>query len=379
MYDKDTIKLLFRFSQIPITVYDRKWKEQESYTSIHKEPAAFENGKLAELKKELEKKKFCFLPYDSDVPVAICGSLGAEEYYILGPVAYGRTDTFDCRNFMWKHKIRECPNCQLEDLFSLASYFAGKEVSDRPEPKAEKEKQDQITREELRQIDSFQKNHTYMEEVAWYDHIRNGDVEYMEKQAFYSVTSHPILMENLKKNEEYITAISISLAARAAIESGLSSAEGFINNDIYLKKLAQCKTLFEIKRLRRESQIYFARLVAQHKKNNTLNFYVEESKKCVLANRFDRISIQKIADNLGISKEYLQKVFKKYEGIPITEYISGIKIEAACNMLKYSDKKIQEIADYLHYGSVSHFSTAFRKKMKQSPKEYRTQHRKTTF
>ena len=243
----------------------------------------------------------------------------------------------------------------------------------------ERENQELVTREELRQIDSFQKNHTYMDEQLLYDHIKEGDVEFLEKQEFYEAPSHPIIIEDLKKNEEYMTVISISLAAREAIEGGLSSAEGFINNDIYLKKLSECKTVFEMDRLRRESQIYFARLVADHKNRSSVNFHVEEVKKNIISKRFTKISIQEIADNLGISKEYMQKLFKKYEGISITEYISDIKIEAACNMLRYSDRKIQEIAEYLHYGSVSHFSTAFRKKMHQSPKKYRNQNRKTVF
>ena len=143
-----------------------------------------------------------------------------------------------------------------------------------------------IVKEELRQIDSFQKNHTYMDEQLLYDHIKEGDTEYLEKQDFYEAPSHPIIIEDLKKNEEYMTVISISLAARAAIEGGLSSAEGFINNDIYLKKLSQCKTVFEMDRLRRESQIYFARLVADHKKKSSVNFHVEEVKKNIISKRF---------------------------------------------------------------------------------------------
>ena len=135
-----------------------------------------------------------------------------------------------------------------------------------------------------------------------------------------------------------MTVISISLAARAAIEGGLSSAEGFINNDIYLKKLSQCKTVFEMDRLRRESRSILPRLVADHKKKSTVNFHVEEVKKNIISKRFTKISIQEIADDLGLSKEYMQKLFRKYEGISITEYISDIKIEAACNMLRYSDR-----------------------------------------
>lgn len=388
MYDANTLKILFRFSQIPINVYSLEWKLMETFTCFFHEPEAFEARMLEKVKGGLAGKKFFFLSYDLQVPVALCGCRGEEEYYILGPFSYGRTDTFECRNFMRKNKIRECPKCQLEDIFAFVSYLTGEEFQEErrkdilgellPE-KEEAENQELITREELRQIDSFQKNHTYMDEQLLYDHIKEGDVEYLEKQDFYEAPSHPIIIDDLKKNEEYMTVISISLAARAAIEGGLSSAEGFINNDIYLKKLSECKTVFEMDRLRRESQIYFARLVADHKKKSGVNFHVEEIKKNIISKRFTKISIQEIADELGISKEYMQKLFKKYEGISITEYISDIKIEAACNMLRYSDRKIQEIAEYLHYGSVSHFSTAFRKKMHQSPKEYRDQNRKTVF
>ena len=388
MYDANTLKILFRFSQIPLTVYTREWIRIESFASFSKDPETFEKRMLEKVKDGLAGKKFFFLSYDSQVPIALCGCRGEEEYYILGPFSYGRTDTFECRNFIRKKKIRECPKSQLDDIFALVSYLTGEEFQeDRrkdilgellPDKEAG-ENQELVTREELRQIDSFQKNHTYMDEQLLYDHIKEGDAEYLEKQDFYEAPSHPIIIEDLKKNEEYMTVISISLAARAAIEGGLSSAEGFINNDIYLKKLSQCKTVFEMDRLRRESQIYFARLVADHKKKSTVNFHVEEVKKNIISKRFTKISIQEIADDLGLSKEYMQKLFRKYEGISITEYISDIKIEAACNMLRYSDRQIQEIAEYLHYGSVSHFSTAFRKKMHQSPKEYRDQNRKTVF
>lgn len=388
MYDANTLKILFRFSQIPVTVYTLEWTRIESFASFIKAPETFEKDRLEKVKEGLAGKKFLFLSYDPLVPVALCGCRGEEEYFILGPFSYGPTDTFECRNFIRKNKIRECPKCQLEDIFAFVSYLTGEEFQEERRKdilgellpdREEGENQELITREELRQIDSFQKNHTYMDEQHLYDHIKEGDVEFLQKQDFYEAPSHPIIIEDLKKNEEYMTVISISLAARAAIEGGLSSAEGFINNDIYLKKLSQCKTVFEMDRLRRESQIYFARLVADHKKKSGVNFHVEEVKKNIISKRFTKISLQEIADELGISKEYMQKLFKKYEGISITEYISDIKIEAACNMLRYSDRKIQEIAEYLHYGSVSHFSTAFRKKMHQSPKEYRDQNRKTVF
>ena len=388
MYNENTMKILFRFSQIPTTVYTTEWKKLKEFTCIHEEPEKFEAERLKEAKEGLAEKNFLFLPYDALVPIGLCACRGEEELFILGPFSYGRTDAFECRYFIRKNKIRECPKCQLDDIFALASFLTGEEFEeerkrDIPETPAADDRKDrereQAIREELRQMDAFQKNHTYRDELILYDHIKEGDAEYLEKQAFYETPSHPVIINDLKKNEEYMAVIGISMAARAAIEGGLSSAEGFINNDIYLKKLSECRTVLEMDRLRRESQIHFARLVADHKKKSSMNFYVEEVKKNILSKRFAKISIQEIAEELGISKEYMQKLFKKYEGIPITEYIAEIKIGAACKLLLYSDRKIQDIAECLHYGSVSHFSTAFRKKMHQSPKEYRERNRKTTF
>lgn len=388
MYDRNTIQILFFFSQAPITVYDSEWNPLEMFSSNFIEPKDFEIRKFEELKSAIKDKEFCLIPYGENIPIGICGCRGDQQYFVIGPVAYGRTDDFACRTFIKKNKIRECPNLQIGALYALAEYFIGRketpdsrvklldDAMERDDSMAEK---DMITNEELRQIDTFQTNHTYMDEVAWFEHIRNGDVEFMEKHAFSEALSHPVMLMDLKKNEEYITAISISLAARAAIEGGVSSAEGFLNNDIFLKKLAECKSISEIILLKKKSQVHFARLVAQHRKKDTMNIHVEKAKKSIAAKRFNPVSLQEIADEAGISKDYLQKIFKQHEGISITEYISNMKIEAACNMLKYSDRKIQDIAEYLHYSSVSHFSIAFRKKMKMSPKQYRDQNQKMSY
>lgn len=387
MYDKATVRILFRFSQIPITVFDSEWNQLVKFSTNNSEPMGYEIGKFEKLKRELSENSFCFISYDDNVPIGIAGCQNENVKYVLGPVAYGRTDNFDCRQFIKKYKIRECRNVQIEALYALIEYLIGNKTEDNDnlssliltEQNTSPDEKHMITNEALRQIDNFQQNHTYMDEISWFNHIRNGDYEFIEKQEFGMAASHPVILEDLAKNEEYMTAISISLAARAAIEGGVSSSEGFLNNDIFLKRLSECKNVMEIISLKKESQIYFAKLAALHRKKNTMNIYVEKAKKYIVAKRFNRISVQEIADEVEISKDYLQKIFKRYEGIPITEYISDIKIEAACNMLKYSDRKIQEISEYLHYGSVSHFSIAFRRKMYMSPKEYRDKNKQLTF
>lgn len=46
MYNENTMKILFRFSQIPTTVYTTEWKKLKEFTCIHEEPEKFEAERL---------------------------------------------------------------------------------------------------------------------------------------------------------------------------------------------------------------------------------------------------------------------------------------------------------------------------------------------
>ena len=50
MYDANTLKILFRFSQIPVTVYTLKWRYVERFTRFFQEPEPFEKDKLEKVK-----------------------------------------------------------------------------------------------------------------------------------------------------------------------------------------------------------------------------------------------------------------------------------------------------------------------------------------
>ncbi len=92
-----------------------------------------------------------------------------------------------------------------------------------------------LVQEEMRQFDSFQKNHDYREEEYGLEHIISGDVQWVKEHMEELIPSHPVFLDNVIKNEEYIAVIAISLVARASIQGGLISQEGFLINDIYLK------------------------------------------------------------------------------------------------------------------------------------------------
>ncbi len=77
---------------------------------------------------------------------------------------------------------------------------------------------------------------------------------------------------------------------------------------------------------------------------------------------------------LDISSAYAARVFKQKTGIGIREYTKKRRLASAAMSLRGSDRSIKEIAADLGYGSVQHFTRAFKTAFKISPSEYRALH-----
>lgn len=65
------------------------------------------------------------------------------------------------------------------------------------------------------------------------------------------------------------------------------------------------------------------------------------------------------------------RLFKKYTGYTIIEYIQIKKIDYATDLLLHSDKRIIEITSLLGYDSVSHFNRLFKRYTGVTPTEFR--------
>lgn len=392
MWDESILELIYRLSRLPIRVYTESWELQGSFGAGRNSQTAYDGQIFRELQKLLGEQAAgqVFVPYHEQVPIGLYGCRANGRIYILGPFCYGPLHTLEAKRFLRRNRLGDYPECRMENMRNVAWFLLRDETGETDgageRGQAEEKSlaygvsdQESMT-EEVWQMEAFQRNHTYQEEEKLYDCIREGNAAYLEQHIDDIELPHPILLEDVKKNEEYMAVTGISLAARAAVEGGISSKEAFLYNDLFLKKIAACRDIQEIHKVHGECYLRFARLVRERKKKETaLNRHVEECKKAVVTRRFEQISIDELAKSVGISKEYLQKLFKQYEGIPITEYIIDKKLEAACNMLLFSDRKISEIADQLHFGSVSHFSLAFKRKKGQSPREYRREHQRTVY
>jgi len=114
-------------------------------------------------------------------------------------------------------------------------------------------------------------------------------------------------------------------------------------------------------------------------KNNNLISDVKDKKyvkvieyaKQYIENNFDKnISLDDVAQHIGLSSNYLSKYFKKVENINFKDYATNIRIEKAKLLLESGEGNVSEVSEKLGYTDVSYFSYAFKKKTGLSPKEY---------
>jgi AraC-like DNA-binding protein len=89
--------------------------------------------------------------------------------------------------------------------------------------------------------------------------------------------------------------------------------------------------------------------------------------------------MEDMAQEIGKNASYLSKKFSKEVGMTMQEYTRQQRLEAAANMLTYSDTSIGDIAEYLHFSSQSYFGVCFREKYHETPAKYRENHRVIEF
>lgn len=82
-------------------------------------------------------------------------------------------------------------------------------------------------------------------------------------------------------------------------------------------------------------------------------------------------SLNRIAEYIGVSSSYFSSIFKQGTGQTLMEYLTRVRIDKACELLKCTNLRTAEIGEQVGYSDPHYFSTAFKKVMGQSPKEFR--------
>lgn len=220
-----------------------------------------------------------------------------------------------------------------------------------------------------------QKHTSYNEELSYYQPIKDGDItncELLVKAFVSDGVGH--LSDNPLRNRQYLFVAAITMITRFAIEGGLEGEDAYNLSDIYIQKMDQCRTPDEIITLFRQMVQEFAKKVREVYKNTAYSKPVMQALDYIYDHLHWEITVAEISEHVGLSQSYFSVLFKKETGRSIAEYVRGQRIEAAKNMLRYSDHSYLDISNYLAFSSHSHFISVFKKEVGMTPKEYRNKY-----
>lgn len=103
--------------------------------------------------------------------------------------------------------------------------------------------------------------------------------------------------------------------------------------------------------------------------------YVQKAIDYIAANYSYPITVDSIADYVGISRSQLFREFKKYLDLSPKEYLTNYRIKRACHLLKTTSLSITSIAYSIGYDNSMYFSKVFRREKGMTPTDYLRKHR----
>jgi AraC-like DNA-binding protein len=105
-------------------------------------------------------------------------------------------------------------------------------------------------------------------------------------------------------------------------------------------------------------------------------FRLEEVQRYLQERYADALTLPGIASRFGFNPSYFSRLFHRQAGVPLVEYINGVRIRRSCVLLKRTSLGVLEIALSVGYNNLSHFNRYFRKIVGMSPREYRARDEK---
>ena len=99
---------------------------------------------------------------------------------------------------------------------------------------------------------------------------------------------------------------------------------------------------------------------------------VQRARAYVQAHFSEPLSLNEVADKLGVSPAYLSSIFKSERGESYSKFVLRLRMERAALLLQtYAAGKVGNIATEVGYSSPKHFYAVFKDYFGMTPNEYR--------
>ena len=84
-----------------------------------------------------------------------------------------------------------------------------------------------------------------------------------------------------------------------------------------------------------------------------------------------KLSLGEMAKMLHCCERHASRLFREEQGVGFLAYVSELRLEKACDLLRRGNTKIIDVALESGHGSLAHFNYAFKKRFNMTPTQWR--------
>ncbi len=223
----------------------------------------------------------------------------------------------------------------------------------------------------LRQ-EAGQKHNSFEWGYRIYQHLRQNDRQgllellYEEKDFQYGV----LAQDKLRSVKDLVISLVVPIVQFSMQDGIIDSERAFTAADVCIQLVEEAESVEETLMQAAASLLVLCDLIEEYKTEDQ-NPLVRRVQEYALLHSHESMTAAKAADEIGVSREHLSRVFREQTGQTLQSYLRSVRIREARNLLRFSGMEISEISKYVGFASQSRFNEAFRRETGMTPTAYR--------
>lgn len=206
-------------------------------------------------------------------------------------------------------------------------------------------------------------------ETALLSRVRAGDLP-AAKALLNELIGHVLFSQGGRMENVQLMAVELTtLLSRVAIDGGAGTDKIYGLNSQYLTRILVQQSQEELCYLLQEVVESFVDATFTHQDQG--NPHIRKALRYIAANFTQKLTLQSVAGEVGISPNHFSSLFHKTVGIPFRDYLSQVRVEESKRLLLYTDYSLADIAAAMGFPDQSNFSKVFKRITGISPGKYR--------
>ena len=206
-------------------------------------------------------------------------------------------------------------------------------------------------------------------ENALLSRVRAGDVK-QAKALLNELIGHVLFSQRGKMENVQLMAVELTtLLSRVAMDGGAATDKIYGLNSQYLTRILVQQDQEELCYLLQEVvENFMESMFTQRDQGNP---HIRKALRYIAANYPQKLTLQHVAGEIGISPNHFSALFHKTVGISFRDYLSQVRVEESKRLLLYTDYSLADIAAAMGFPDQSNFSKVFKRITGMSPGKYR--------